>query len=189
MKLKLKANKLTYSGLFNNINFTAEEGKLTVISGEKHSGKSTLLSILSGLINPTSGSVYINGKSIYDSPYNIGYIYDPVHIEGIDRQSIHPYNNSDYDYNFIIINHKLETYGYISFSPTSNKTSFLTNSIINIPEIILIDDLFSTQSNYYKSIYQDIYRLTKQKNKICIMAVSGKGLNNNSYDKIIYLNK
>lgn len=188
MKLKLKANKLTYSGLFNNINFTAEEGKLTVISGPKHSGKSTLLSILSGLINPTSGSVNINGKSIYDSPYNIGYIYDTAHIERIDKQSIHPYN-PDYDYNFIIINHKLETYGYISFSPSSNKTSFLTNSIINIPEIILIDDLFSTQSNYHHGIYQDIYQLTRQKRKICIIAASGNELPKIYYDKIIYLNK
>ncbi|MCR4822763.1 MAG: ABC transporter ATP-binding protein [Treponema sp.] len=47
------------------MNFTLEEGKLTEITGRSGSGKSTLLYMLSGLLNPSTGKVFIDGKDIY----------------------------------------------------------------------------------------------------------------------------
>lgn len=52
----------------NNISFDA--GKLYVIMGKSGVGKSTLLSLLSGLDYPTSGDVLIEGVSIYNMDRN-----------------------------------------------------------------------------------------------------------------------
>lgn len=188
MKLKLKAGKLSCTNVFSNININAVEGKITVISGRPGSGKSTLLSVLAGLITPAGGSVTINGRKISECPYNIGYIYDPVHIKENTKISHTPIS-SGYDYNFVIINHKLETYGYISFNTNADKVSFLENDILNIVDILLIDDIFSGQSHYYShDYYEALYRLVKKRKIICIPAVSDNNHIYNFSDKIIYLN-
>lgn len=189
MKLKLKANKVSYSNILKNITFEADEGKITVLSGKPQSGKSTLLSILSGLIPPTTGSVSVNGERINDNPYNIGYIYDPVHLKQTSSTLPYP-NNTSFKYNYVIINHKLETYGYISFNSSINNPSFFSNDIISIVDILLIDEMFPNCSHFFsQDYYNALYNYVKTEKKICIIAVSDNNHIYNYSDKIIYLNK
>lgn len=48
-----------------DVNLEIEEGEFVAIVGASGGGKSTLLHMLGGLDNPTSGKVIINGKDIY----------------------------------------------------------------------------------------------------------------------------
>ncbi|WDF83333.1 glycine betaine/L-proline ABC transporter ATP-binding protein [Lacticaseibacillus pabuli] len=48
----------------NNANFSVEDGEIFVIMGLSGSGKSTLIRMINRLIEPTSGSVYLDGKDI-----------------------------------------------------------------------------------------------------------------------------
>ncbi len=48
-----------------NTDLTIEEGTINVIIGRSGSGKSTLLHILGGLDEPTTGDVFLEGKSLY----------------------------------------------------------------------------------------------------------------------------
>jgi ABC transport system ATP-binding/permease protein len=48
-----------------NINFSEEQGKLIGIMGSSGSGKTTLLNNLSGISDPSSGNVYINGIDLH----------------------------------------------------------------------------------------------------------------------------
>ena len=50
----------------NHIDLQIEEGSFIVIVGRSGSGKSTLLHILAGLVKPTKGEVYLEGKSLYE---------------------------------------------------------------------------------------------------------------------------
>lgn len=47
--------------IFSGVNFTTRPGDLTVITGENGAGKSSLLKIVKGLYQPTSGAVQIDG--------------------------------------------------------------------------------------------------------------------------------
>lgn len=50
--------------VLKDINIDIEDGKIVVIMGLSGSGKTTLLKIMSGLLRPSSGSVYINDIDI-----------------------------------------------------------------------------------------------------------------------------
>ncbi|MFW5487811.1 MAG: quaternary amine ABC transporter ATP-binding protein [Desulfovibrio sp.] len=52
----------------NNVSFTAEEGEILVIMGLSGSGKSTLVRCVNRLIEPTRGSVIINGTDVTALP-------------------------------------------------------------------------------------------------------------------------
>ena len=67
----------------NGVNLTIPEGQMTVIIGKSGEGKSVLLKQIIGLIQPTSGTIAINGVNITTLPRNkineifkeIGYIF------------------------------------------------------------------------------------------------------------------
>lgn len=52
-----------------NINLQLKHGEIHALLGENGAGKSTLMNILSGLLEPTSGEIYMGGKAVQiDSP-------------------------------------------------------------------------------------------------------------------------
>ncbi len=58
-----------YSGseyVLRNTNITIDPGSITVIVGPTGSGKTTLLLILSGLLKPSKGTVYYNGRLLQE---------------------------------------------------------------------------------------------------------------------------
>ena len=50
--------------VFNNLNLSFEKGKVTLIKGKTGSGKSTLISILMGLLPPDAGNLLVDKKII-----------------------------------------------------------------------------------------------------------------------------
>lgn len=52
----------------NQVSFSVEKGQLLVIMGLSGSGKSTLLRCLNRLIEPTDGSIFLDGENISDLP-------------------------------------------------------------------------------------------------------------------------
>lgn len=65
--LEAKDVEKTYDvySVINGINLTIERGDFMIITGKSGSGKSTLMYILSGLEEPTKGSVTFEGVDIY----------------------------------------------------------------------------------------------------------------------------
>lgn len=52
--------------VLHDVNFEAEPGTLSLIMGPSGSGKSTFLTIVGGLLTPTSGEVTVNGETYTD---------------------------------------------------------------------------------------------------------------------------
>lgn len=55
----------------DNVSVGFEKGKITGLIGHTGSGKSTLVSLLNGLIKPTEGKIYLNGVDIWEKPKEI----------------------------------------------------------------------------------------------------------------------
>lgn len=65
--------------IVEHISFEVQKGELAVLIGPSGCGKTTLLKIINRLIRPSSGNVYIDGKSIFEQDEielrrNIGYV-------------------------------------------------------------------------------------------------------------------
>ena len=92
-KLSFNVENLTYKFVegrtaVDNISFSVDEGKMVGILGASGSGKTTLLNLLSGMQEPTSGSVKINGldviKDYKDLEGVLGYVpQDDLLIEDL----------------------------------------------------------------------------------------------------------
>lgn len=57
-----------------NVNVEFERGKITGLIGHTGSGKSTLVNMLNGLIQPTEGKIFLDGKDIWEKPKEISKI-------------------------------------------------------------------------------------------------------------------
>ncbi len=58
----------------DNVDVAFEKGKITGLIGHTGSGKSTLVNLLNGLYKPTSGSVLLDGRDIWEKPKEIAKI-------------------------------------------------------------------------------------------------------------------
>ena len=57
--------------LFDNINFTINDGDFTAIIGHNGCGKTTLLNIITGLLKFNNGDIYIRGKNTKGMPISV----------------------------------------------------------------------------------------------------------------------
>ena len=48
----------------NGVNLDIHENEFTTVVGPSGCGKSTILNIIAGLLEPTSGNVYVDGKKV-----------------------------------------------------------------------------------------------------------------------------
>ena len=75
-----------YSGIpaVKDVNFTLRAGNVLGLLGPNGSGKSTTVSMLTGLLEPTTGQVLLNGDSIRQAPLEykakIGYVPEEAHL-------------------------------------------------------------------------------------------------------------
>lgn len=56
--------------VLKDINFELEEGKFYTLLGVSGSGKSTILNIIAGLLDATTGDILLDGVRINDIPTN-----------------------------------------------------------------------------------------------------------------------
>ncbi len=58
----------------DNVTVSFKRGRITGLIGHTGSGKSTLVNLLNGLYKPESGTVYLDGKNIWEKPKEIAKI-------------------------------------------------------------------------------------------------------------------
>ena len=73
------SKKYDKQSVISDISFEVKKGELAVLIGPSGCGKTTLLKIINRLIQPSSGDVFIDGKSIFEQDAielrrNIGYV-------------------------------------------------------------------------------------------------------------------
>lgn len=76
--------------IIDNLSYSFEDNKLTVITGPNGGGKSTLAKLIAGIEKPTEGKIYYNGEDITDlsitdrAKMGVSYAFQqPVRFKGI----------------------------------------------------------------------------------------------------------
>lgn len=60
--------------VLDTLNFSVDEGQLVALLGPSGCGKSTLFNIISGLLVPDTGEIYLNGKRIHGNTGDFAYM-------------------------------------------------------------------------------------------------------------------
>ncbi|BCN30274.1 ABC transporter ATP-binding protein [Anaeromicropila herbilytica] len=165
------------------VSFSVEEGQFAAIVGPSGCGKSTMLSLIAGLITPSSGDIYIDGKDIKTSGKNIGYMLQKDHLLewrstlknitlGLEIQ--HKLNESSY----IMINKLLETYGLLAFKDAKPKElsggmrqrAALIRTLLLEPDILLLDEPFSALDYQTRlEVSDDIWSIIRKEKKTALL--------------------
>jgi ABC-type bacteriocin/lantibiotic exporter with double-glycine peptidase domain len=213
--LKLELDGVSYTvqdrqkPILHNISFTLQPNSRILVKGESGAGKSSLLRLLSGIIEPTEGNIYINNlslASLYLNHYRtqLGLsLSDETPFEGSIRDNL-VFGNKQV--NDKIIFEALETVGLNQFlkeqvngletiiypegkqiSYTIAKKMILARAIIKEPKIMILEDpLDQFNLSETKKI---ISYLTDAKRPWALIVVSSKKSWRTQCNQIITLEK
>ena len=161
--------------VLKNISFHVNEGEIFSILGPSGSGKSTILNILTKLLEPTSGTVDINGT--------IGYMFQRDHLLDwrtiMDNITIGLEIMKRKDAKSIErIERVLKTYGLWEFrnmypkelSGGMRQRVALIRTLSVDPDILLLDEPFSALDYQTRlMVNDDVYRIIKNENKTALL--------------------
>lgn len=193
-ELQLKGVHFSYdakSVLLKNVTHSFKVGKLHLIVGGNGCGKTTLMGILSGYLNPNAGNVFINGEKRCGSEFyryrdNIS-ILDPndVVMEQSVRFNLLPYWSSEvfhafFDHDTNIFESQTELQELLDRNVTSlsqgqQQKVGITRSLLRISDVYLLDEPTNFLDNdSIKRLVEIIRRLCKE--KIVIVATNSPSL-------------
>lgn len=75
-KLEVRGVSKSFDGknVLEDINITLKEGELVCLLGVSGGGKTTLFNVISGLVEPERGQVFLNGEDVTGRPGHISYM-------------------------------------------------------------------------------------------------------------------
>lgn len=140
----------------NDLSLSVSEGEIVSIVGPSGCGKTTLLSMIAGLIRPSSGRILINDQEVVKYDKKIGYMFQKDSLFewrtilknvliGLEVQ------NSLTPENITKVAHLLDVYGLKDFknhypsqlSGGMRQRVALIRTLSTEPEILLLDEPFS----------------------------------------------
>ena len=137
------------------IDFTVGEGEFVVVVGPSGCGKTTLLKMLAGLLQPTSGEVLVEGKSITKPHGGVGVVFQtalllpwrnvlsnvmmPVEVKGLPRGK---YEQRALDLLKMTGLHGFERKLPWQLSGGMQQRVSICRALVHDPKIVLMDEPF-----------------------------------------------
>ena len=171
--------------ILENLNINLQQGEILGLLGPNGVGKSTIFNIITGLIKPNYGSVYINNKNITNDPifhrtkkHKIGYVpqyggyfHDLTLRENLNAISeivIEDKKLRDEKINLLISKFELEALQNIKaefLSGGQKKRLVISLALLSDPKILLLDEPFAALDIMtIKNLQQIIVDLQTQNN-------------------------
>lgn len=166
----------------DGLTFDCKESEFLSIIGPSGCGKTSILSLIAGLIKPTSGSIKINGQT-ENLTGNLGYMFQKDHLfawRTIEKNVLLPLEikkiNTKENREFAIS--LLEKYGLIDFrnkypdqlSGGMRQRVALIRTLVSKPDILLLDEPFSALDYQTRlSVCEDVYNIIKSEKKTTVL--------------------
>ncbi|WP_026477189.1 ABC transporter ATP-binding protein [Alkaliphilus transvaalensis] len=167
----------------DQLSFEVKKGEIVAIVGPSGCGKSTILSIIAGLLKPTSGMVTINGQKVEGTNKKVGYMFQSDHLFqwrsilanvliGLEIQ------NKVNEKSINRVTKLLETYGLGDFqthyphqlSGGMRQRVALIRTLATEPDLLLLDEPFSALDYQSRlAVSDDIAKIINQEEKTAIM--------------------
>lgn len=187
----------------SNISFDLMPGEFLAIAGPSGCGKSTLLNLISGLLTPEKGSIYMGDLPVGTPNTRIGYMLQKDHLlewRSIYRNVIlgleirHQLTPSKKE----LADQMLATYGLDKFrnarpsqlSGGMRQRAALIRTLLLKPELLLLDEPFSALDYQTRlNVSDDIGKILKKENKPAILVTHDIGEAISMADRVVILSK
>ena len=179
----------------NNVNFQVKQGECVGIIGTNGSGKSTILKIITGVLNPTSGAVTVNGRISALLELGAGFNQEYSGMENIYLNgTMNGFSNAEIDAKLQDILDFADIGDYVH-QPVKTYSSGMFVRLafsvaINIePEILIVDEALSVGDVFFQAKCYHKFEEFKKMGKT-IMIVSHDLSSIAKYcDRVILLNE
>ncbi len=179
----------------NNVNFQVKQGECVGIIGTNGSGKSTILKIITGVLNPTSGAVAVNGRISALLELGAGFNQEYSGMENIYLNgTMNGFSNAEIDAKLQDILDFTDIGDYVH-QPVKTYSSGMFVRLafsvaINIePEILIVDEALSVGDVFFQAKCYHKFEEFKKMGKT-IMIVSHDLSSIAKYcDRVILLNQ
>lgn len=184
----IQATNLTHfygtKKVFENINFSIQQGKITGLLGKNGTGKTTLINIINSFLTPTSGNIKIFGEPAQNlGNYNkskIGYLieghiqYDFMSIEQIEYfySGFYPKWNAKKFYELIDLMHLKSDHKISKMSCGQRSQVALGLIFAQEPELIILDDFSMGLDSGYRRLFIDYLKHYVAQNNITVFVTS-----------------
>ena len=207
--LKFENVGLTYQAssgeveALRDVSFCVDDGELVAVIGPSGCGKTTILSLIAGLVAPTTGKILLNGKQMKDEASGVGYMLQRDSL--LDWRTI--YSNTllglefcgklgdDYIEN---VDKLLKTYGLWDFkdkyprelSGGMRQRVALIRTLAISPDILLLDEAFSALDYQTRLVVvDDVYHILRKENKSAVMVTHDIAEGISMADRLIILTR
>jgi ABC-2 type transport system ATP-binding protein len=193
--IKKREKKKEKIWALKNITFEAKSGECIGVVGENASGKTTLLKIIGGMLQPTEGKVISNGKVAALLTLGIGFnpeltarenVYLYSSIMGFTKDEI------DLKYDNIVEFSELENFMDVKLKSFSDgmkvRLGFATATSIDA-DIILVDEVLAVGDGAFQAKCLKKFEELKRQGKIIIFVSHGLETIKKYSDKVIFLHK
>lgn len=185
----------------SNISFKVDEGEFVSLLGPSGCGKTTILSIIAGLLKPTSGEVVLDGKQVTKSGTNIGYMFQRDNLfEWLSvEKNIMLGPNINHSKNCLSpekIKKLIKTYGLAGFEKSKpnelsggmRQRASLIRTLALDPKLLLLDEPFSALDYQTRlSVQNDVHKIIKSEGKTAMLVTHDISEALAMSDKIIML--
>ncbi|MFM9974434.1 MAG: ABC transporter ATP-binding protein [Beijerinckiaceae bacterium] len=188
---------------FRDVSFTLRQGEILAIVGPSGCGKSTLFNVIAGLLQPTSGSVSVDGALVDGARGHIGYmlqkdlllpwrsVLENVTL-GLEVRGIQPERARERAMSLI------ERYGLAGFESARpqalsggmrQRVAFMRTLALD-PKAILLDEPFSALDFQTRLILQgDVKRIIREQQKAAILVTHDIGEAIAMSDRVLVLSQ
>tara|TARA_B100000575_G_C23108906_1_gene640337 strand:- start:1152 stop:1928 length:777 start_codon:yes stop_codon:yes gene_type:complete len=174
--------------ILDNINFKINESQIFGMLGPNGVGKSTIFNLITGLINPDSGQIKINGEDVANFPiylrtkkFKVGYVpqyggyFNDLtlndNLKAISEIVIDNKNLRAEKINYLLSKFELENVKSIKakfLSGGQKKKLVIALSLLSEPKVLLLDECFAALDVLTIKMLQEIIVNLQQESRITI---------------------
>lgn len=200
IKISNVSKTIKQSEVLKNINVSFESGKVYGLQGINGSGKTMLMRIIIGLIKPTKGEVFVNGKQLWKDisfPESVGFLLEnPAFLDsysGYENLKLLASVKKKADNNDIkntIVRVGLapdDKKKYKKYSLGMRQRLGIASAILEKPDIILLDEPTNALDADGVEIVKKIINEEKKRGAIVIVACHDADILNEISDEIFVM--
>ena len=186
----------------DNINFSLEEKSFSSLVGPSGCGKTTILSLIAGLLTPSSGEILLGGEKIKQNDEKIGYMFQKDHLfewrtiwQNITLGlEINKLSKDEKKKEFALsLLKKYDLYNFINKKPRQlsggmRQRVALIRTLVMEPTLLLLDEPFSALDFQTRlKVCDDVYDIIKTEEKTALLVTHDISEALSMSDKVIIL--